>query len=354
MKAAPGPCPNLITLLRLAALPFFLCPSPTAGSDRAGAVRRRRHLGRRRWLSGPALRHEVRARRVSRPDRRQAPADLLVSVPRHPVVSGRGQGARLAGRAGALAGFPAAPRGAADDPLEPRSKTFPPTWAGKVTTVTQIVTVLFVLCANVWNWPRPVMLIAFGATATATIYLGLRLRVSGGARRLRANGVVAVPRNGTSGTGADGKLIEFAPSVAARLSSVRRHAGRRGPASRRRRARWEIVDVDSDDEIARRWSDSIPVLFVNGRLFAKLRLPKLAAAAAADARGGRGGGRGRAVIGFGAWALALVAAAGFPLRAGPRHPPRGADLGRGGKRPAARDGRRHPAGRRRPRSTART
>jgi len=40
---------------------------------------------------------------------------------------------------------------------------------------------------------------------------------------------------------------------------------------------WEIVDVDSDDEIARRWSDSIPVLFVNGRLFAKVRIPKLAA-----------------------------------------------------------------------------
>ena len=35
-------------------------------------------------------------------------------------------------------------------------------------------------------------------------------------------------------------------------------------------------DVDSDDELARRWSDSIPVLFVNGRLFAKVRLPKLA------------------------------------------------------------------------------
>ena len=40
---------------------------------------------------------------------------------------------------------------------------------------------------------------------------------------------------------------------------------------------WEIVDVDSDDELARRWSDSIPVLFVNGRLFAKVRIPKLAA-----------------------------------------------------------------------------
>ena len=40
---------------------------------------------------------------------------------------------------------------------------------------------------------------------------------------------------------------------------------------------WEIVNVDSDDEIARRWSDTIPVLFVNGRLFAKVRIPKLAA-----------------------------------------------------------------------------
>jgi hypothetical protein len=54
---------------------------------------------------------------------------------------------------------------------------------------------------------------------------------------------------------------------------------------------WEIVDVDSDDEIARRWSDSIPVLFVNGRLFAKVRIPKLAArlrlmrAAAGEAAG---------------------------------------------------------------------
>ena len=39
---------------------------------------------------------------------------------------------------------------------------------------------------------------------------------------------------------------------------------------------WEIVDVEADDAIARRWGDAIPVLFVNGRLFAKTRLPKLA------------------------------------------------------------------------------
>jgi hypothetical protein len=41
--------------------------------------------------------------------------------------------------------------------------------------------------------------------------------------------------------------------------------------------RWEIVDVDSDDELARRWGDSIPVLFVNERFFAKVRIPPLAA-----------------------------------------------------------------------------
>lgn len=39
---------------------------------------------------------------------------------------------------------------------------------------------------------------------------------------------------------------------------------------------WEVVDVDSDRELARRWGESIPVLYVNGRLFAKTRLPRLA------------------------------------------------------------------------------
>ena len=51
-------------------------------------------------------------------------------------------------------------------------RKFPPSWAGKVTTVTQILTLLFVLCANVWEWPRPILLIAFGATATTTVISG--------------------------------------------------------------------------------------------------------------------------------------------------------------------------------------
>ena len=42
--------------------------------------------------------------------------------------------------------------------------------------------------------------------------------------------------------------------------------------------RWEDVDVDSDPELARRYGETIPILFVNGRLFAKIRLPRLAAA----------------------------------------------------------------------------
>jgi cardiolipin synthase len=49
---------------------------------------------------------------------------------------------------------------------------FPPTWLGKVTTVVQIVTVLFVLCANIWDWPQPVVLIAFGAAAATTLLSG--------------------------------------------------------------------------------------------------------------------------------------------------------------------------------------
>lgn len=51
-------------------------------------------------------------------------------------------------------------------------KRFPPTWAGKVTTVVQIVTVLFVLCANIWSWPRPLLLVAFGGVATVTVISG--------------------------------------------------------------------------------------------------------------------------------------------------------------------------------------
>ena len=39
---------------------------------------------------------------------------------------------------------------------------------------------------------------------------------------------------------------------------------------------WEVVDVDSDPELARRYGEEIPVLFVNDRLFAKVRLPRLA------------------------------------------------------------------------------
>ena len=49
---------------------------------------------------------------------------------------------------------------------------FPPTWAGKVTTVTLIVNVLIVLCANIWDWPEPPVLVGFGAVATVVIFSG--------------------------------------------------------------------------------------------------------------------------------------------------------------------------------------
>ncbi len=51
-------------------------------------------------------------------------------------------------------------------------KRFPPSWAGKVTTVTQILTVLFVLCANIWDWPRALVYVGFGATASVTVVSG--------------------------------------------------------------------------------------------------------------------------------------------------------------------------------------
>jgi hypothetical protein len=39
---------------------------------------------------------------------------------------------------------------------------------------------------------------------------------------------------------------------------------------------WEVVDVDQDPDLARRYGAEVPILFVNGRLFAKVRLPRLA------------------------------------------------------------------------------
>lgn len=56
--------------------------------------------------------------------------------------------------------------------LSSSKRRFPPTWLGKVTTVTLIFTVLIVLCANLWSWPGAVVLIAFGAAATTTIASG--------------------------------------------------------------------------------------------------------------------------------------------------------------------------------------
>ena len=38
---------------------------------------------------------------------------------------------------------------------------------------------------------------------------------------------------------------------------------------------WDVVDVDRNPELARRYGESIPILFVNGHLFAKIRLPSL-------------------------------------------------------------------------------
>lgn len=37
---------------------------------------------------------------------------------------------------------------------------------------------------------------------------------------------------------------------------------------------WDVVDVTTDPDLLLRYGDSIPVLFVNGRLFAKIRLPR--------------------------------------------------------------------------------
>jgi len=53
-------------------------------------------------------------------------------------------------------------------------RSFPPTWLGKVTTVTLIITILFVLCANLWSWPMAIVQIGFGAAATTTVLSGFQ------------------------------------------------------------------------------------------------------------------------------------------------------------------------------------
>ena len=58
--------------------------------------------------------------------------------------------------------------------LSSSMRQFPPTWLGKVTTVTLIFTVLIVLCANLWSWPMAIVRIAFGAAATTTVLSGFQ------------------------------------------------------------------------------------------------------------------------------------------------------------------------------------
>ena len=255
----PWTLPNFITLLRLAALPFFLL---SIADGRFGIA-----LG---LFVAAGISDGVDGYLARRFDMKSALgayldpiADKLllmfvVPLPRDPVLSRARQGAGLARRHGALAGLPAAARRAAADPGLGQASGFRRRWAGKVTTVTQIVTVLIVLCANVWDWPqaiaddrvrrapRPMTFSPASTTCTASRAI----------RRMPATDRVVIRLRLLVPPGLSPLRGRCAPTWTALLGGTPHE--------------WEIVDVDSDDEIARRWSDSIPVLFVNGRLFAKL------------------------------------------------------------------------------------
>ena len=60
-------------------------------------------------------------------------------------------------------------------------KDFPATFLGKTNTVIQIATVLAVLCADVWPLPMPFVWVPFGAVAASTLVSGLHYayRVAG-------------------------------------------------------------------------------------------------------------------------------------------------------------------------------
>jgi cardiolipin synthase len=53
-------------------------------------------------------------------------------------------------------------------------KDFPATFFGKTNTVIQIITVLAVLCADVWPLPLPFVWVPFGAVASATLVSGFQ------------------------------------------------------------------------------------------------------------------------------------------------------------------------------------
>jgi cardiolipin synthase len=58
-------------------------------------------------------------------------------------------------------------------------KEFRPTAMGKINTVVQILTVLAVLCANVWRLPLPFVWVPFGATLASTVASGFHYLVLG-------------------------------------------------------------------------------------------------------------------------------------------------------------------------------
>lgn len=53
-------------------------------------------------------------------------------------------------------------------------RDFPPTPIGKTNTVVQILTVLAVLCADVWPLPMPFVWVPFGATLASTLASGFQ------------------------------------------------------------------------------------------------------------------------------------------------------------------------------------
>jgi cardiolipin synthase len=168
----PWTLPNFITLLRLAALPFFLVAISNGQFKIALAI-----------FVAAGISDGVDGFLARRFDMRSAlgayldpiadklmlmSSYLFLAIPSYPahvkvpvwlavMVISRDFLLMLVGLLMILAAGP---------------KRFPPSWEGKVTAVTQIITVLFVLCGNIWDWPRPLMLIAFGAAATTTTLSG--------------------------------------------------------------------------------------------------------------------------------------------------------------------------------------
>jgi cardiolipin synthase (CMP-forming) len=170
----PWTIPNLITLLRLAALPLFLY---TIATDRSvAALALFVVAGVSDGLDGylaRALNMKSRLGAVLDPiaDKLLMMSSyVMLSIPAYPARIHIPLGVTLLVLSRDILMLLVALLVM----LTTEIKDFPATFVGKTNTVVQILAVLSVLCADVWPLPLPFVWVPFGAVAASTIVSGFQ------------------------------------------------------------------------------------------------------------------------------------------------------------------------------------